>query len=530
MKFQPLDKIAIPFMLALCLLIGVLAWTGEHAAARVRDFSWQDKDIGALDRAFILSFTRPMDHASVEANLQIAPPLPGKISWAGRRMAYTLLAPPPYGEKFQLTLQDAYERSVTTGTRRNVMQPFLATFESRDRAFAYIGVEGEEAGRLVLSNLTKRMKVVLTPKNLLVTDFDIFPDAQRILFAAIDRTAKSPSVLDQKLYTVTTGLIVQAPPEPGERQQPSWWVRPTPPQPVAAKVITPVLENTEYRHYQVQRFKLSADGKTLVMQRVARKNPGAQFGLWAVALTEDGTISSAPVELRSKGGGDFSITPDGSFIAVSEGQGLAIIPIKPDAKPLEFLPKFGQLLAFAQDGTKALTVKFNSDYTRSLFLVTNQGEEKELLKITGSILSAEFDPIGQFAYCILSKAISTPVPAKGAAPQKPPNTSSKNNLTYQEQPFLAMVNLKTEETIPLLALPQQLDVTMSLAPDGLGLLLDQIIVGNSNLSPALRTRSGQAIASSQLWLVPIVPGDPAAQKNTPPTKLPLLGIRPKWLP
>ncbi len=46
----------------------------------------------------VLTFDRPMDHASVEKNLVIDPPLPGKLSWAGRRLAYTLTSPIPYGE------------------------------------------------------------------------------------------------------------------------------------------------------------------------------------------------------------------------------------------------------------------------------------------------------------------------------------------------------------------------------------------------------------------------------------------------
>jgi hypothetical protein len=45
-----------------------------------------------------------MDPVSVEAKpLTLDPPLPGKVSWAGRRMAYTLTEPLPYGESFTLS-------------------------------------------------------------------------------------------------------------------------------------------------------------------------------------------------------------------------------------------------------------------------------------------------------------------------------------------------------------------------------------------------------------------------------------------
>ncbi len=51
-----------------------------------------------------------MDHASVEKNLVIDPPLPGKFSWTGRRLAYTLTSPIPYGEKYHLQIEGAREQ------------------------------------------------------------------------------------------------------------------------------------------------------------------------------------------------------------------------------------------------------------------------------------------------------------------------------------------------------------------------------------------------------------------------------------
>jgi len=49
-------------------------------------------------------------HKSVAGNLQIDPPLMGKAAWAGRRMAYTLAAPAPYGTSYQVQLQGAQDR------------------------------------------------------------------------------------------------------------------------------------------------------------------------------------------------------------------------------------------------------------------------------------------------------------------------------------------------------------------------------------------------------------------------------------
>ncbi|WP_445172776.1 hypothetical protein [Microcoleus sp.] len=46
----------------------------------------QNKQVGARDTAFILTFSRPMHRVRPEANLHVEPPLAGKISWSRRRL------------------------------------------------------------------------------------------------------------------------------------------------------------------------------------------------------------------------------------------------------------------------------------------------------------------------------------------------------------------------------------------------------------------------------------------------------------
>jgi hypothetical protein len=168
---QPIDRVALGVMLVLSLLIGILLLSGDHTAPRVRDFSWQDKQVGAQDTAFTFTFSRPMNHDSVAANLKITPPLPGKISWAGRRMAYTPLFPVPYGTEYKVQLQGAKDQFPGLQRKGTLIEPFTASFRTRDRAFIYIGVEKEEQGRLILYNLTAQKKMILTPPDLVVMDF-----------------------------------------------------------------------------------------------------------------------------------------------------------------------------------------------------------------------------------------------------------------------------------------------------------------------------------------------------------------------
>ncbi|WP_448563211.1 hypothetical protein [Trichothermofontia sp.] len=505
--WQPLDRVAISLMLVLSCLIALLLWRGEQVAPKVREFSWQNRQIGVDDTAFILTFSRPMDMHSVEENLVIEPPLPGKISWAGRRLAYTLDFPAPYGTDFQVKLANAREQ---IGTAAGVaaadspaMQPFVGQFKTRDRAFAYIGVRGETAGRLVLNNLTRQQTQILTPADWVVLDFRAYPQGDRLLFSAIERSALRQGRWDQRLYTVTTGIA----PEPESRRR-----RSDPPSP---GVIELVLDSQGFQNLQ---FDLANDGSAIVVRRVNKKNPG-DFGLWGVRSGQE------PQRLDSEPGGDFLITPDSQAIAVAQGQGIALLPLAADTHPdrpgsqeklLEFLPRFSQALSFTRDGSTAAMLKFNTDFTRSLYLINNRGDQKELLRFKGSIQAAQFDPTQRWLYCLLAEVVE----GEG----------------YREQPFLAAIDLQTDELVPLVLLPEQQGIQMHLAPDGLALLFDQplaVDTPDANLAEAPRGRDGRPIADSRLWFLPLDPTilatkDPAAQLK--PEALPIVGFSPRWLP
>ncbi|MBO1346208.1 MAG: hypothetical protein EBE86_001835 [Hormoscilla sp. GUM202] len=518
-SLQPLDRVAIALMTTLSIVIVILLMNGVYTAARVRNFSWQDKTVSAEDTAFILTFNRPMDRESVENNMKIEPPLPGKISWAGRKMAYTLTNPVPYGTSFNLQLLGAKDRLI--GQEKTVAnQPFMGKFKSRDRAFAYIGVDGEEAGRLVLYNLTKQSKEILTPEKLVVMDFQPYPSRDQILFAASDRLDADQGFLEQKLYTATTGITPASSRQKDKQRQ------------AEAGIIETVLDNQDYRNLK---FDLSPDGQTIVVQRINRRNSG-DVSLWVV---RPGT---KPQPLNSKPGGEFTITPDSRAIAMTQGQGIAILPLDPDlevvsrdahpvarlsgsdmggrsrsvdglknrtreVQPIDFLPNFGMVLDFASDGS-AVMVRFNPDYTRSLFLLTNS-EPKKLLDTTGSISSCQFDPSKTILYCLLSQLV-------------------QSDEIYQELPYFAAIDLKTGNQIPLLALPtDRRDMHFSLSPDGLALLFDQTIT-NPNAAQAIGQNQGPN--SSSLWLLPLVNIAPQEGQQLQPQELPWRGFRPRWLP
>ncbi|MEL7069916.1 MAG: hypothetical protein AAGN15_14855 [Cyanobacteria bacterium J06581_3] len=555
-KKQPLD-IAAPIVMALVAVgIAAMLLLGSQALPGVRTFSWQDKAVAADDIAFLLTFTQPMVPESVEENLKIEPALPGKISWAGRRMAYTLDAPAPYGERFEISLSESKALIGQAG-----FEPFEGEFVTRDRAFVYIGAEGEDTDRLVLFNLTKKEKTLLTPPGQIVLDFKPYPGRDRILFSAVDADGPSDRVASTQLYSVTTGL--------GELPAiPAWqfWKENTLPTAGETKLV---LDNQDFQNLK---FDLSADGKTIVIQRVSQTNP-ADFGPWVVREGE------APRKLQTEPGGDFRIAPDSVSLLLQQGQGTAVINLEPDVVAtesdtllLDFLPDYGLTLDIADDGRSAALVNFNQDdpnerFTQSLFWISNQGEEKLLLQTNGAILSAQFDESGEILYCLVNRLLRTPQTDEGgeeagesreevsedipgeaisegdiASDEElntdPPEATEPVDLLEEEyslSPYLTAITVETGKEQKLLEMPPQPNITVSLSPDGLAMLFDEALVNDAQNTPlATPLESDYDGPTHRLWLLPLfgtpeerLSRDPVALS---PAELDIAGRHPAWLP
>ncbi len=488
LQLQPIDKLAITLIVSLTLVIGGLIWLGNscgnqcllQTGPRVKEFSWENREIGAEDQAFIITFDRPMDHASVEKNLVIDPALPGKFSWAGRRLAYTLTSPIPYGEKYHLQIEGAREQFPSGNRLGQTLAIFEREFKSRDRAFAYIGTNGEEQGRLIFYNLTEEKKTLLTPANLTVMAFEFYPDGKKILFSAVAKNRGIEGIRELQLYQVDSS---QSP----------------------AKIEL-VLDNKDYQN---NHFDLAKDGETIVVQRIERRNP-INFDLWAVKSGEK------PQQLNIQGG-EFLIAPDSKTLAVTQGEGIALLPLKPETKPLDFLPKFGRILNFSADGTAAAMVNFNTDnakmrYIRSLFYVNNQGLQKRLLNLQGSIIDCQFNATGSDLYCLLTELVT-------------------NSQEYKEKPYFAKIDVKTGQVTPLLELADYRDIHISLSPDSLAIIFDQLRTSyDTNPTNPLTTDSGETIIGGRLWMLipPLQDGVKASKSDL--IELPLAGIRPQWMP
>ena len=496
---QPLDRAASIVMAILAVAIAAMLLLGSQVLPQVRTFSWQDKAVSAADIAFLMEFTQPVEPQSVEDNLQITPELAGKFSWAGRKMAYTLEVPAPYGQSYELSLPAAEAVNGQSG-----FEPFETVFETRDRVFAYIGVEGEERGRLVLYNITAKEKTLLTSDDQIVMDFKPYQARDRILFSSIKVGEETESL--PELYTVSTGLAA-------DTNIPDWqfWRSPTT---ASAGTVQKLLDNKQYQNLS---FDLSPDDQTIVVQRISRENP-ADFGPWVLS---DG---KPPRKLETEPGGDFQIAPDSHSLLLQQGEGTAVIALDDSAgdsaeaqgQLLDFLPDYGLALDVASDGSAAALVNFNQDdpekqFTQSLFWVSNRGEEKPLLETDGAVLSAQFSENNEVLYGLLNRV----VPGED----------------YQVVPYLTAVNVETGETSELLEMPPQSEITVSLAPDGLAILFDEALVSDPQTEKLKQTVDRP---THRLWLLPLfetleerLSGTPVA---LPPRELEISGRHPIWLP
>lgn len=466
----PFDRAAIAAIAFLSLCLSGLTLAGTYWTPRVSEFSWNNKRISARDRTWTLAFAQPMAHQSVEENLRITPELPGRIYWRGNQMYYVANQPPQYGQTYTLQLSNAQAEYGEFGQVGRTLRPFQAQFTTRDRVFAYLGTFGEERDRLILYNLTREQKTILTPADLLVVDFQPYPDGDRILFSAVARDTVERDPTAVSLFTVTTGI-----PNLGRGQLPGR--------------VQSILDSNDYQNLQ---FDLSADGQIILVERLNRQN-ARDRSLWII---EDGQ------KARSLGipGEIFAISPDSQSVAVVQEGGISMIPLTPRAKPLEFLAGYDSIVAFSRDTFANVLLEPNAEGTRSLVLLSRNGVKQEIMRTRALIPSCQFSPQqANILYCL-----------KLDSEQQP------------SEPILSIVDLEQRTETPFLALVNDREVVLSMAPDGSGLLFDQAI-------PTTASAPGQEAFKANIWYLPLPEISGGKPKISPPKKL-IPGLNPRWLP
>ncbi|QUS61491.1 hypothetical protein IQE94_05110 [Synechocystis sp. PCC 7339] len=479
-KLSLFDRTVGAIAIILIGLIAVVLLRGNQSPLSVTQYSWRNTNIGAQTQALTMAFNHPVEPGKIEAGLTINPPLAGKTVWQGRRWFYSLTEIPRYGTNYQLSLP------LPSMVRGQGKRDFTSVITSRARALVYIGVGGEERGRLILYNITnpqQPQKIILTPKDLTVRQFQIYPQGDRLVFTATDPTRRSGQ---QNIFTVTTGINNLN---------------------TQTKVLPGKLERLwESQDYDNQRIALAINGSMLVIARQNVQNP-ADAGLWIAPKGVD----PRPLGIKAD---QFIVGPNGDFLAVTQEGGVGLIPLTPNAGAPQFLEAIEQALDFSPNGKELLLTQQNPDFSHSLVIYDLQDRtQREILRGPYPLLSCRFDPRSQpRAYCLQADFIQ------------------REGEPVQPEPYLAVINLANGQVRPLLALPNYPEVDLTIAPDGLGLMFDQVATGPSMGSHDLLTNSQRSIVDGRVWLLPL-PGDLAMETDADPDPQELTaGFAPRWMP
>lgn len=481
------DRIVGVIAMLLALVIMLLLWRSNAVGLRVVEYSWQGAQIGATDRILSFRLNQPLTPEQGAPSLKIDPPLTGQLSGQGRHWFYTLSEFPRYGTTYQVTLE-----SSPTASRAPQLNTLVTLLNTHNRALVYIGIGPEEQGRLILLDMTNPQtpqKLILTPKDLRVREFQIYPQGDRILFTAYDPNQRHPAL---QLFTVTTGIRYQA---KGPSAQPG--------------KIDRLLEGDNYDNFSLT---LARNGQMLVWQRTNRDN-SADAGLWAWPLGE----SPRPLGLRAE---HFILSETGSWLALAQDGGVSLISLVPGLGSNQFFEGYGHPLAFLRDKNDLLLSQPQAGNRHQLVLLPFSANPEPpsafaqvLAETEYPLLDCQFEPRqSEILYCLKQDFVQ------------------RRDGQLQEEPFLAVVNQRSQSIRPLLSLPNYPDVSMNVAPDGLALLFDQVATMTPTKSSELLTPSGQAISDGRVWLLAL-PDDLRTDLSSEllPQEL-AVGFSPQWMP
>ncbi|MGQ9838888.1 MAG: hypothetical protein ACUVRV_13225 [Cyanobacteriota bacterium] len=463
---QPLDRWVAGITLGSFIVGVILFLLGNHTAPYVQDFNWNQQRVGSRDLQMVLTFNRPMDADSVVTHLQIQPPLPGRMRKLGRRFFWTLTEPAPYGQTYRVQLQGAQDERGQPMSR-----PFEGAFRTPDRQLLGIATDPPQAGRLFLFNLETGSTTLLTPVGIKVTQMQPSADGQYVYYFATATGIQNQDLYRLNLEDHSSQLLL------------------------------------DHRGYQNLRFQVSPTGELVVAERMPlQQDPSGQVEtqLWIQKTHRD---PFQRLQLHTAVGGDFLISPDESSLLISQGQGVGIVPLHPQAAAESFLAQFGQTLAIRPDGAFGALLRFNPDYTRSLWIVSNTGSSQEILVAEGSIGVGAFSATAPVFYALVNQI---------------------DPETYAESPRLLAIPWEEGSQIEVVRAEYPIELDFSLAPDGRILaytLLEPFQGVPDPLAPLSRT--GQAIASAQTWLLEVENGLPIPSSRR---RLPLGSSTLAWIP
>jgi hypothetical protein len=332
--------------------------------------------INLLEKQILITFNRDMDRRTVEENFSLNPVVPGKFSWAGRNFAFTLDHPLPYGQTFEVNIK----KEAHDDDGQKLKKEYVFKFQTPPFRFAYIGVEGEEQNRLILSNLDGTERKALTDGSIKIEQYQFCPEDQCVYFLGYKENLYQDHRSELYLLELKSGKVRQI---------------------------------TNDQHFINKSFRLSPDGQTLAIIRIQiGKNDEyvSRNQIWTASIPDH---KFALFQQGRATGINAFFTPDSStLLYLNQDYSYEIAPLYRDQKSeTQYLGTYDgcygfhpyrPLVAFTKQKTDTFFVVSND-----LVLYSGDGATEKIPKNDGLFRDTVFTPDGQGLVTIFSGPTET---------------------------------------------------------------------------------------------------------------------------
>jgi hypothetical protein len=335
------EKAAQSLSLILLLGTGSLFIFGTQQAPKVHLNVDQPQELSPKTQQLSWTFSQEMDVKSVEESFQTNPQLQGSLSWAGRKLVFSLEEPLGYDKNISIHLSG-------TSYRGKALPETIFNVASTQPSFAFINLEQELS---VFETGSQQLKV-LSPPGFKVLEYQWSLAGQDIAFLAKQTEDALPQLF-------TFNFV---------NQELTQW--------------------TDSEKYLNLTFAFAPNGESVLLDRVERDPktgvPG-MHALWKLTPNKQKLFWYPGLQGQS-----LFFSPDGSFVLGSDLGEFTLLPFEQSKKAPQFLGTFARSFGFSPNGEKALFVDGSK-----LISMSQNGELKTLYQGLGEVQKAAFSQNAQ---------------------------------------------------------------------------------------------------------------------------------------
>jgi TolB protein len=182
------DRLVLSTLFVLSLLIGVLAWRGDHVGATVVSVSPAQGATGVSTQAVVrIVFGQEMSTDVTGTLLSFNPPLSGTVRWEGKTLVFAPSVP--------LAQQTTFSATLTSGLKSQQGRPVLAPptwhFSTGRTRILYVGRDQRGRDQLMVVPLEGEQPITLTQEPFGIWDYALSNEGAAIVYAATRRDGGS---------------------------------------------------------------------------------------------------------------------------------------------------------------------------------------------------------------------------------------------------------------------------------------------------------------------------------------------------